>query len=135
MPSTSSYPLSAESAVNRLLFAAALLGLLCFTGCASSRVPPPDLSASRNAVAEADQAGAAEAAPLALRNARLKLDQAQNAINKEDYEQAMIFAEQAQVDAEYAEAKARSVKAQAAVDELRESIQVLRDEIERNRRN
>ena len=116
------------------LSSAALLLALVATGCASSRVPPPDLSAARLAVAEADQAGAAEAAPLALRNARLKMEQAQTAINQEDYERAMIFAEQAQVDAEFAEAKARSVKAQEAVDELRESIQVLRDEIERNRR-
>ena len=116
----------------------AFLGLalvvLLLSGCASSRVPPPDLSSSRNAVAEADQAGAAEAAPLALRNARMKLEEAQRALNDEDYERAMRLSEQAQVDAEYAEAKARASTAQAAIDELRESIRVLRDEIERNRR-
>lgn len=130
----------AEAIVNRsapsprVLLGLALLALLV-SGCASSRVPPPDLTASRNAVTEADQAGAVEAAPLAMRNARMKLDEAQRALNDEDYERAKLLAEQAQVDAEYAEAKARAATAQAAVDELRESIRVLRDEIERNRRN
>lgn len=114
------------------LLGIALLALLA-SGCTSSRIPPPDLTASRSAVASADQAGASEAAPLELRNARLKLDQAQSAVNREDYERARIFAEQARVDAEYAEARARSVQAQAAVDELRESIRVLREEIERSR--
>lgn len=110
----------------------ALLAVLA-GGCTSSRLPPPDLSGPRSAIADADQAGASEAAPLELRNARLKLEQAQNAINQGDHERASIFAEQAQIDAKYAEARARSVRARAAVDELRESIRVLRDEIERSR--
>jgi hypothetical protein len=121
--------------MNRLrlpLLGLALLALLV-SGCTSARVPPPDLSGPRSAVADADQAGAAEAAPLELRNARLKLEQAQSAINRGDFERARIFAEQAQVDAKYAEARARSVRAQNAVDELRESIRVLREEIERSR--
>ncbi len=129
-----SYLLIPEVAVNRLL---SLPGLLLLTllaaGCTSSRVPPPDLSGPRAAIADADQAGAAADAPLELRNARLKLEQAQSAINRGDHERARIFAEQAQVDAKYAEARARSVRAQMAVDELREGIRVLREEIERSR--
>lgn len=112
----------------------ALLVLLA-SGCTSARVPPPDLSSPRTAVADADQAGASEAAPLELRNARLKLEQAQSAINSGDYERARFLAEQAQVDAKYAETQARSVRARATVDELRESIRALREEIERNRRD
>ena len=113
-----------------ILFAA--LALLV-AGCAGSKLPPPDLSSPRSAIAQADQAGAAEAAPLALRNARQKLQQAEAASNSGDYETAQRLSEQAEIDARLAEAKARSAKAQAAVDELRESIRVLRDEINRNR--
>ena len=106
---------------------------LLITGCAGSKLPPPDLSSPRSAIAQADQAGAAEAAPLVLRNARQKLQQAETASNNGDYETAQRLAEQAAIDAKLAEAKARSATAQAAVDELRESIRVLRDEINRNR--
>ncbi|NNF58988.1 MAG: DUF4398 domain-containing protein [Rhodothermaceae bacterium] len=113
-----------------------LLALALLTaGCAGSRMPPPDMSAARSAIAEADQSGAGEAAPLALRNARQKLEQAERAIENEDYETARFLTDQAQVDAELAEAKARSAMATTAVDELRESIRVLREEINRSRPN
>ncbi len=112
-----------------------LLGALALlvSGCAGSKLPPPDLSTPRSAIAQADQAGASEAAPLALRNARQKVEQAEAASSRGDYRLAQMLAEQADVDAKLAEATARSAKAQAAVDELRESIRTLRDEINRNR--
>ncbi len=111
-----------------------LLALALLTaGCAGSKLPPPDMSAARSAIAEADQSGASEAAPLVLRNARQKFEQAERAAENEDYEAARFLADQAQVDAELAEAKARSATAMAAVEELRESIRVLREEINRSR--
>ncbi len=113
-----------------------LLALALLTaGCAGSKLPPPDLSSARSAIANADQAGAGEAAPLALRNARQKLERADRAIQDEDYETAQFLVHEAQVDAELAEAKARSATAMTAVDELRESIRVLREEIDRSRQN
>jgi hypothetical protein len=108
--------------------------LLLATGCAGSKLPPPDLSAPRSAIAEADQAGAAESAPLLLRNARQKLQQAEAAAANDDMQRAQFLAEEAAVDAELAAAMARAANAQAAVDELRESVRVLREEIERSRR-
>lgn len=108
---------------------------LLTAGCAGSKLPPPDMSAARSAIAEADQAGAGEAAPLALRNARQKLERADRAIQDEDYEAAQFLVHEAQVDAELAEAKARSATAMTAVEELRESIRVLREEINRSRQN
>ncbi len=111
------------------LLALALLA----AGCAGSRMPPPDMSAARSAIADADQAGAGEAAPLALRNARQKLERAERAMEDDDYQTAQFLTHEAEVDAELAEATSRSMTAQAAVDELRESIRVLRDEINRNR--
>lgn len=112
-----------------------LLGALALlvSGCAGSKLPPPDFTSSRSAIAQADQAGASEAAPLALRNARQKLQEAEAASNRGDNRMAQMLAEQAEIDAKLAEATARSSTAQAAVDELRESIRTLRDEINRNR--
>lgn len=107
--------------------------LLLAAGCSGSRLPSPDLSPTRSAIAQADQAGASESAPLALRNARQKLEQAEAASNRGDNRTAQMLAEQAEIDARLAEARARSARAQAAVDELRESVRVLRDEINRNR--
>lgn len=113
-----------------------LLGFLTLAaaGCAGSKLPPPDLSGPRSTIAEADQAGASASAPLLLRNARQKLQQAETAAADGDNERAQFLADEAAVDAELAAATARAASAQAAVDELRESIRVLRDEIERNRR-
>ncbi len=113
-----------------------VLALALFTaGCAGSRMPPPDMSAARSAIADADQAGAGEAAPLELRNARQKLQQAEQALERDDQERAAFLTDEAQVDAELAQAKTRSAKAQAAVDELRESIRTLREEIDRSRKS
>lgn len=113
-----------------------LLGVfaLAAAGCAGTKLPPPDFSGPRSTIAEADQAGASESAPLLLRNARQKLQRAEAAAADEDMERAQFLAEEAAVDAELAAATARAANAQAAVDELRESIRALREEIERNRR-
>jgi len=108
--------------------------LLLATGCAGSKLPPPDLSSPRSAIAEADQAGASESAPLLLRNARQKLQQAEAAAASDDMKRARFLAAEAAVDAELAAEMARAANAQAAVDELRESIRVLREEIERSSR-
>ena len=108
---------------------------LALAGCAGSKLPPPDFSGPRSMIAEADQAGASESAPLLLRNARQKLERAQAAADDDDYERAQFLAEEAAVDAELAAATARAENAQAAVNELRESIRVLREEIERSRRS
>jgi hypothetical protein len=108
--------------------------LLLAAGCAGSKLPPPDFSGPRSAIAEADQAGASESAPLLLRNARQKLQQAEAAAANDDMERAQRLADEAAVDAELAAATARAANAQTAVDELRESIRVLREEIERSRR-
>jgi hypothetical protein len=107
---------------------------LAVAGCAGSKLPPPDFSGPRSTIAEADQAGASESAPLLLRNARQKLQQAETAAADGDMERAQFLADEAAVDAELAAATARAANAQTAVDELRESVRVLREEIERNRR-
>lgn len=94
-------------------------------------VPTSALAEAQKATAQAEQVGGREYAPLELRNASKKLEEARAAIRKKDHKKATQLVEQALVDAELAEMKSLSAKAQAAVTELQESIRTLRDEINR----
>lgn len=120
--------------MSRVLLA---LGCLVLVGCGSSApaVGPvqPTITSAERATAEAEQAGAAQSAPLELRTARQKIDRAREVLAQGDDRRALRLAEQAAVDAELAEAKARAATAQTAIDEIRATIRVLREEIERNR--
>ena len=103
------------------------------SGCASSKPPPTaQLAESRTVIAQAEQTGADRYAPLELRKAKQKLDEAERLASKGDYDSARRMAEQAAVDAELAETLAQSQKAQAAVQEIRATIEALRQEIRRN---
>lgn len=115
------------------------LALFLMSACASSgpsiAVIDDNLSQASTAVAEAEEVGAQEHAPLALSDAKDKLEAAQQAKADGKNAKAMRLADEAEVDAEYAEMKALSTKAELAADELRQSIQTLRQEIERGRSN
>ncbi|MFO7800241.1 DUF4398 domain-containing protein [Rhodohalobacter sp.] len=104
--------------------------LLFFTGaCASMNPPTQQLTETETMIRQADQIGAGDYAPLEIRQARQKLEQARVAYNNEDYEEAARLAEQAKVDAELAQIKTLSGKTQLAVRELRESIRLLEEEL------
>lgn len=115
-----------------ILIVLALFASMLFGSCASSKVPPSkELAETQAAIKQAEQVGAQDYAPLELRAARKKLEQAQKLDNEEKYEEARKYAERAMVDAELAEIKALSGKAQKAVRELKESIRTLQEEINR----
>lgn len=118
-----------------LTFLLALLFALPLAGCGSRLVlPPADISAARAAVATAEEAGAGEHAPLALRTAQQKLEQAQQAADRGDNTQARILSEQAAVDARLAEIRSRATRQEAALQTVQRSIDTLREEIDRSRR-
>lgn len=98
--------------------------------CATTTQSGADLLAE-SAITEAEAAGAQQYAPLELRKAKRKMEQAETAREKRDYDVANRLEEQARLDAELAELKARSSKTQKAIDELDESMRVLRQELER----
>lgn len=122
--------------INRLVQSNVLV-ILClgismvFVSCASSRPPVQEIAQSEAVINQADQVGAEEYAPLEIREARKKLQNARELESQEKYEEARRMALRAEVDAELAEAKALSEKAQNAVQQLRESIRLLKEEIER----
>ncbi len=105
--------------------------LLLMTGaCATTNPPTQQLTETETVIRQASQIGAGDYAPLELRQARQKLEQARAAYNREDFDEAARLAEQAKVDAELAQIKTLSGKAQLAVRELRESIRVLQEELD-----
>jgi len=103
-------------------------------GCASAPKPTEQIAVSNSAITNASRAGGNEYAPIEMRNAQDKMDRANKAMAREDYDEARVLAEQAQVDARLAEKKAESAKAQKAVAMMNEDIRVLREEINRNSR-
>lgn len=106
--------------------------VLLAAGCSSLKTPATaDVAVSSAAVADAASAGGTEFAPVEMRSARDKLDQAKQAMAAEDYQRAIDLANAAQADAKLAQAKANSAKAQKAAQALQDDIRLLREEMER----
>ncbi len=107
-----------------------IVGIGFFAACASTNPPTQQLTETRMVIEQAEQDGAQEYAPLEIRDAGIKLQQARDAVDAEDYKKAIRLLEHARVDAELAQVKAVSAKSQEAAAELRESIRVLKEELE-----
>ena len=119
----------------RVKAAAGLLLLTMLGACASSPDrPDQDLARAEAAIGQAEQSGARQYGPIALDDARQKLDKARAAVAEEEMLLAERYAEEATLAADLAAAKARTGKAERAVEQLEESIAVLRQEIARNQR-
>ncbi len=109
-----------------LIGASALGVLLSAAGCVS--VPPADLTEialARTAIAQAEQAGAAQAAPAELSAARERLAAAEH-LAGDDPERARWRAREAESDARLAEATAQDAKARLAANELDQSLNAIR---------
>lgn len=122
------------SRYQRYLAAGAIGCAVFVAGCATA--PPASneqMAVSRAAIANATSAGGAEYAPMEMRAAQDKMDRADRAVAKEDYDGALRLAEDAQVDARLAEKKANAAKAQKAAVVIHDDNRVLRDEINRGK--
>ena len=100
-------------------------------GCASTPKPTEQIAVSKSAIANAVSAGGSEYAPVEMKTAQDKMDRANRAMEKQDYENARWLAEEAQADARLAEKKADSAKARKAAIAMSDDIRVLREEINR----
>jgi len=103
------------------------------TACVSAGDPPEQLlSEAKLDVKVAKEAGAAEHAPLALRSAESKLQEAESAINQKEYKAAVLLLEKSLANSALAVAQAQAAKSEAAAKEVDASIntlnQVLREE-------
>ncbi len=116
--------------------AIAAIGVLAvvMAGCASVPKPTEQFAVTQSAITNAVRAGGPEYAPVEMKSTQDKMDQANRAVAKEDYENARRLAEEAQVDARLAEKKAESAKARKAAVAMSDDIRVLREEINRKSR-
>lgn len=114
-------------------FAALLVASVA--ACGSAPKPKAELALSQAALENAEQAGAREHAPVALRQARDKFEKARVAYSKDRMSASKQLAEQALVDAELARATAEAQKSQVALQELRDGIDLMRTEISRVQSN
>lgn len=120
---THEYPQFKSFKVLLLLPAISVLG-----GCESH--PPIDkISAAEQSYNQANTSGGDRYAPLEMRIAQEKLNQAKAAMNDEKYERAAALAEEALVNAKLASAKADSAKATTQLEDLKNSINSLREEL------
>lgn len=115
----------------RIVSAVSMVSALFLIGCASTPPPTGQMAVSKSALANAMSAGGSEYAAVEMKSAQDKLDRANRAMEKKEFEDARWLAEQAQVDARLAEKKAHSAKAQKAVAMMQDDIRVLREEINR----
>ena len=107
------------------------LAVLTLPGCASTEhMPREEMAVARAAVDRASGPAAAEA-PIEVSQAREKLERANAAVARKDYDEAKRLAEKAEADANLAEAKSHSMRSDRALGEVREGIRQLREELAR----
>lgn len=112
---------------------AATAAAAVLAGCASTDVPPPRAEFARAdlAIEQAVSADATQYAPLALRDARQKMEQARRALYEEKFLEARRLADEAEVNAQLALAESQTARAEQLAEENTRSLQVLREELKR----
>lgn len=120
----------AFSRPGRLVLPAVILAV-SLVGCSSVPRPDAQMSAAETALQGAQSKEASNYAPVPMDRAKQKLSKAQQAMERENYDDARRLAAEAQADAELAQAVTDQAQADRAVQELEASIEVLRSEIER----
>jgi hypothetical protein len=103
---------------------------LVLGACASTPPPTEQMAVGRKAVERA--AGTPEIvqwAPSELDRARMKIQSAENAMARKDYDEARRLADEAEADARLAEARAGARKTDRAAAEVNEALRSLRNEL------
>jgi hypothetical protein len=115
-----------------LVAMAVTLAALLSVSCAAPTAVSDRLQIAREALVHATNAGANDYAPMEMRSARERVDQARLAQASGDSSLTEALSQEAIVDLQLAEAKVRSQKAQQASNELREDRRALDREIQNN---
>jgi len=106
--------------------AAGLLG-----ACAHAPPPAPFIAAGTASIEAARASGAPELAPVALNEARIKLQRAQALAQAGNAQEAIRLAQEADVDAQLARAQAGAERSRRSAAEIEAGLQVLQDELAR----
>ena len=102
----------------RLAAPAILATALALAACSSAPPPTAEMRGARDAIARAQDDGAAQLAPQPLQMAQDKLARAQADVTNDKNDAAKRWAEQAQADADFAAASSNAQKAEHTASEL-----------------
>lgn len=109
-----------------------VIGLLLTTACGTSRQPPTEsIATAESAISLAKDSNAYEYAARDLRSAEDKLQQAKDAVQREEYDDAQRLAEKALIEAKLAKAKADASGEHDATEKMRESVEKFDQDVNR----
>lgn len=110
-----------------------LAGILALAGCATAKLEKvrTKISNAEMLLQRAEQNEAEKYAPLEMKLAKEKVEEARRLLKKDDYEEADRKAEEAMEDARLIEDLTQAEKAKSRAREKKESVETLRDEIDR----
>jgi len=103
--------------------------LLMVAACATTPPDPRVLDNAEQAISRAESAGGAEHAPLELRLANRRLDEARQAIADGDAQAARHRADEAEIEAQLALARTQAALARRVLAERREALEALQQEL------
>jgi F0F1-type ATP synthase membrane subunit b/b' len=103
--------------------------LLMVAACATTPPDPRVLDNAEQAISRAERAGGAEHAPLELRLANRRLDEARQAIVDGDAQAARHRADEAEIEAQLALARTQAALARRVLAERREALEALQQEL------
>ncbi|AKS42708.1 DUF4398 domain-containing protein [Wenzhouxiangella marina] len=112
---------------SRLVFA--LLLTLVLGACATTPPDPRLLDNARQAIDQAEAAGAQEYSPLELRFARERLQAAQLAMQERDFEQARRLADESEIDAQLALARTQAALTRAELADALRALDALKADL------
>lgn len=98
--------------------------------CAGQKPPVEAMTRADMTVKRLDQTKAAEAAPLEMRLAHEKLDQAKKDMDQKNYTEAKNNAEDATVQAELAESKTNLKDVNSKITEAQQGLKTLKNEVQ-----
>lgn len=107
-------------------------GLIIGLAACAGPGPRPDsqLQTAKSSIQQAESTNARKYEPVMLNQARNKVADARDLMDKEQYPQARRLLEQAAVDAQLASARSETEKARSAVDEINRNIKSLQAKLQ-----
>lgn len=111
-----------------LLLLLSMAGLLA--SCATPRPQPDAFLSAEQAIEAAVRAGAEQHAPVELRFAREKLQEARKGMEYKQYDKAFYLIEQSEINSELAIEKSRGAEVRAQVTTLSRENEILREDYE-----
>ena len=109
-----------------------LLISIVLLSCTSTQPGPDAFRSAEQGILAAERAGAEELAPVELRFAREKLDEARLGMELRDYAKAIYLIEESEINAELAIEQSRAAQSRRKVNELRRANEMLKEEMEEN---